>query len=103
MDLKCSNCVLVLERDEGGRDGEEACRMFSAREGVWHVSFYSRLHGKRRGAMDYRNQTYKTTCQAANDANEMLGFEICVVAKPSPPFLTQFERRHSHTSMATRP
>jgi hypothetical protein len=53
--------------------------------------------------MDYRNQTYKTTCQAANDANEMLGFEICVVAKPSPPFLTQFERRHSHTSMATRP
>jgi hypothetical protein len=43
--------LVVLEREEmeGGREAEEACRMFSAREGVWHESpFYSRAQGKRR-------------------------------------------------------
>jgi hypothetical protein len=47
--------LVVLEREEmeggreGGREAEEACRMFSAREGVRHESsFYSRAQGKRR-------------------------------------------------------
>jgi hypothetical protein len=57
------------------REREEACRMFSAREGVWHgSSFYSKGRAK-------RNQRDGTTCQAANGAAETHIFEIRVVVK----------------------
>ena len=74
--MAASRCsALACARVCEGREREEACRMFSVMEGVWHgSSFYSKGRAK-------RNQRDGTTCQAGNGAAETHIFEIRVVVK----------------------